>query len=149
MLKVTVEVVHPGRSGAGRVIATAKIGRLERSATPDYVVQLCEDTYEHGEKTTLHTYPRYASSVFDLIARALAVALTGAEELPRRPEPLSIPIHRSGDTSYVRLGEIPEPAATLFRKRIQYSGCPVIEDDPAPMECAYASDWLDFLTGRR
>ncbi|WP_155888295.1 hypothetical protein [Cupriavidus sp. WS] len=94
-------------------------------------------------------YPRYASSVFDLVARSLAVGLTGREELPRRPEPLNIPIHRSGNTSYVRLGEIPEPAATFFRKRIEHSGCPVIEEDPEPMQCAYASDWLDFLTGRR
>lgn len=128
---------------------TANIGRLERGATPDYVVQLCEDIYEHGGKNILHAHPRYASSAFDLIARALAVALTGTEELPRCPEPLSIPIHHSGDTSYARLGEIPEPAATLFRKRIEYLGCPVKGDDPTPMQRAYASDWLDFLTSRR
>jgi len=149
MLKVTVEVVRPGQSGSGKVIATAEIGRLERSAVSDYVVRLSEDTYEHGEKAMLRAYPRHASSVFDLVARSLAVALTGSEELPPRPEPLSVPIHRSGNTDYVRLSEIPEPAATRFRKRIEYSGCPVIEEDPAPMDCAYASDWLDFLTGRR
>lgn len=149
MLKVTVEVVHPDRCGSGREIATAYIGRLERSATPDYVVQLHEDQRQHGEKRTLHAYPRHASSIFDLVARALAVGLTGTEELPPRPKPLSVPIHRSGNTDYVRLGEIPEPAATLFRKRIEYSGCPVIEEDPMPMDCAYASDWQDFLTGQR
>ncbi|SOZ36205.1 hypothetical protein [Cupriavidus neocaledonicus] len=147
MLKVTVEVV--GQNGSARGIATAYIGRLERSATPDYVVQLHEDQRQHGEKRTLHAYPRHASSIFDLVARALAVGLTGNEELPPRPEPLSVPTHRSGNTSYVRLGEIPEPAATLFRKRIEYSTCPVIEEDPTPMDCAYASDWQDFLTGRR
>ncbi|MDT6960798.1 hypothetical protein QTN24_04755 [Cupriavidus sp. SZY C1] len=148
MLKVT-EIVRPDGSGSGREIATAYIGRLELSATPDYAVRLLEDQREHGETRTLHAYPRHVSSVFDLVARALAVALTGTEELPPRPEPISVPIHRSGNTDYVRLGEIPEPAATLFRKRIEYSGCPVIEEDPTPMDCAYASDWQDFLTGRR
>ncbi|MFS8974558.1 hypothetical protein PO002_08655 [Cupriavidus necator] len=47
MLKVTVEVV--GRSGSAREIATAYIGRIERSANPDYVVELREDQREHGE----------------------------------------------------------------------------------------------------
>ena len=131
------------------MIATAEIGRLERSAASDYVVRLFEDTREHGKRAMLLAYPRHASSVFDLVARSLAVALTGREELPPRPEPLSVPIHRAGNTDYVRLGEIPEPAATLFRKRVEYSGCPVIDEDPTPMDCAYASDWLDFLTGRR
>ncbi|AQV92655.1 hypothetical protein BJN34_01960 [Cupriavidus necator] len=125
MLKVTVEVVCPDGRGSGREIATAYIGRLERSATPDYVVQLREDQREHCEKRTLHAYPRHASSIFDLVARALAVGLTGTKELPPRPEPLSVPIHHSGNTDYVRLGEIPEPAATLFRKRIEYSGSPL------------------------
>ncbi len=149
MLKVTVEVVHPKRIGSGRRIATAYIGRLERSPVSDYVVQLNEPPFDEGEKRTLHAYPRYASSVFDLIARALAVGLTGTEEMPPRPIALSVPIHQSGDTSYVRLREIPEPAATYFRKRIEHSTCPVIEEDSEPMQCAYASDWLGFLAGRR
>ncbi|WP_231906902.1 hypothetical protein [Cupriavidus sp. D384] len=115
----------------------------------DYVAQLSEPPFGDGEKRTLHAYPRYAASVFDLVARALAVGLTGAEELPQRPEAVSVPIHQSGDTKYVRLAEIPEPAATFFRKRIEYSTCPVIEEDPEPMQCVYASEWLAFLDGRR
>jgi len=149
MLKITVEVVWPGDIGAGRKVATAYIGRLERSAVSDYVVQLNEPPFGDGEKRTLHAYPRYASSVFDLVARALAIGLTGVEKLPPRPQALRVPIHRSGDISYVRLREIPEPAATYFRKRIESSACPVIEEDSEPMQCAYASDWLDFLAGRR
>jgi len=149
MLKVTVEVAHPKRIGSGGQIATAYIGRLERSPVSDYVVQLNEPPFGEGEKRTLRAYPRYASSVFDLMARALAVGLTGTEELPPRPIALCVPIHQSGDTSYVRLREIPEPAATYFRKRIEYSTCPVIEEDSEPMQCAYASDWLGFLAGRR
>lgn len=115
----------------------------------DYSVQLNELPFGDRVKQTLRAYPRYASSVFDLVARALAVGLTGTEELPPRPEAVGVPIHQSGNTSYVRLSEIPEPAATFFRKRIEFSGCPVIEEDPEPMQCAYASDWLAFMAGRR
>jgi len=149
MLKVAVEVVWPADIGSGRKVATAYICRLERNAVSDYAVRLIEPPFADGQERTLHAYPRYAASVFDLVARALAVGLTGTEELPPRPQAPSVPIHQSGNTSYVRLREIPEPAATYFRRRIESSGCPVIEEDSEPMQCAYASDWLDFLAGRR
>lgn len=148
MLKITVEILSPGKNH-GRIIATAKLGRLHRCATPDYVVELQEDLYSHPERGTIHKYPRFAASIWDLVARSIAVALTGEEKLPPRAQPLNVPVHHSGGTDYVRLAEIPEPVATIFRKRIEYSGCPVIEDDPSPMQCAYASDWADFLSGRR
>jgi len=149
MLKVTVEILPAGRDGHGRVIATAKLGRLNRGLAPDYVVELSEDLQNHAERAVISKYPRFAASVWDLVARSIAVALTGEEKLPPRPQPLTVCVHRSGNTDYVRLSEIPEPAATKFRKRIEHSGCPVIEEDPTPMECVYASDWLDFLSGRR
>lgn len=149
MLKVTVEVVGPADIGSGRKVATAYIRRLDRSAVSDYVVRISEPPFADGQERTLHAYPRFAASVFDLVARALAVGLTGTEELPPRPQVPSVPIHQSGDTRYVCLREIPEPAATYFRKRIEYSGCPVIEEDSEPMQCAYASNWLAFLAGRR
>ena len=148
MLKITVEILSPGKN-YGRVIATAKLGRLNRCATPDYVMALQEDLYSHPERVTIHKYPRLAASIWDLVARSIAVALTGEEKLPPRPQPLNVPVHHSGGTDYVRLDEIPEPIATIFRKRIEYSTCPVIEEDPMPMQCAYASDWVDFLSGRR
>lgn len=145
MLKVTVEIVPGGRGSRGRVIATAKLGRLNRGAAPDYCVELLEDLYRHPERVVIDKYPRFAASVWDLVARSIAVALTGEERLPPRPQPLKVPVHRSGNTDYVRLSEIPEPVATKFRKRIEHSGCPVIEEDPTPMDCAFASDWVDFL----
>lgn len=67
--------------------------------------------------------PRHASSVFDLAAGSLAVALTGTEQLPRRPEHVCVPIHCPGGTDYVQLSAVPEPAATRFRKHMKYSGC--------------------------
>jgi hypothetical protein len=148
MLKVTVELWPGGRESGSRVLATAKIGRIKNGSLADYKVELSEDP--HGKICgSLDDYPRYAASLWDLVARAVAVALTGKEELPPRPQPLDVPIHTAGDLEYVRLREIPEPAHSLFRKRIAYSTRPVIEEDANPMDCVYASDWLDFLAGSR
>jgi len=147
MLKITVEVISP-LSGRGRTIATARIGRFSRSASPDYVIELNEDTFQHSAQATLKKYPRFAGSIWDLVARAIAIGLTGKERLPPRPKPLDVPIHHTADgTAYIRLVEIPEPAATIFRKRIEFSTTPVIEEDPTPRECVYASDWSSFMTG--
>jgi hypothetical protein len=149
MLKITVEIVSAKGNIHGRVIAVAKIGRLNCDVAPDYRVELLEDLREHPDSVVLEKYPRFAASIWDLVARSVAMALTGDEKLPARPQPLDIPIHRYRDTEYVRLSEIPEPVATKFRKRIERSGSPVIENDATPMECAHASDWRDFLSGRR
>jgi hypothetical protein len=149
MLKITVEVISPG-GGRGRTIATAKIGRLRRSPAPDYIVMLEEDMYQHPAQITLKKYPRFSASIWDLVARAIAIGLTGKERLPRRPLPVGVPIHSSSDgTEYVRLVEIPEPAASIFRRRIEFSTSPVIYEDPTPRGCAYASDWSAFLSGGR
>jgi hypothetical protein len=148
MLKVTVELCPGGYESGGRVLATAKIGRIGSGPLADYRVELSEEP--HGKICgTLEDYPRYATTVWDLIARAVVVALTGKEELPPRPQQVDVPVRMSGKTPYVRLREIPEPARGLFEKRIAYSTRPVIEDDPTPMGCAYSWDWLDFLAGER
>jgi hypothetical protein len=94
-------------------------------------------------------YPRYSAPIWDLVARAIAVALTGKEDLPPRPQQLDVPVHTAGNTSYVRLREILEPARSLFERRMFYLTRPVIEEDPQPMDCVYAWDWIDFLAGRR
>ncbi|WP_312892377.1 MULTISPECIES: hypothetical protein [Paraburkholderia] len=144
-----MELLPGGRESGRRVLATAKIGRVESGTAADYRVELQEDALGDIGAATLRTYPRLSSTIWDLVARAIAVALTGREELPPRPQPLNVPIHHAGRTSYVRLREIPEPAASLFRKRIEFSTRPLIEEDPQPMDCAYSWDWLDFLAGRK
>ncbi|MFM0367067.1 hypothetical protein [Paraburkholderia sediminicola] len=149
MLRVTVELWPGGRESGRRVLATANIGRVKNGALADYKVELHEDVQGETGAATLHDYPRYASTIWDLVARAVAVALTGKEELPPHPEQLDVPIHAVGNTSYVRLREIPEPARSLFQKRIAFSTRPLIDEDPEPMDCAYAWDWHDFLGGVR
>lgn len=149
MLKVTVEIWPGGRESGRRVLANANIGRVKNGALADYRVELSEEP--HGKICgSLQDYPRYSVTLWDLVARAIAVALTGKEELPQRPQQLNVPVRTSsGNTPYVRLREIPEPARSLFEKRMVYSTRPVIEEDPQPMDCVYAWDWTDFLAGRR
>ena len=149
MLKVTVEILPDGRESGSRVLATAKIGRVRSGSLADYRVELSEEP--HGKICgSLDGYPRHASTLWDLVARSVAVALTGKEELPPRPQQLDVPVRTSsGNTPYVRLREIPEPARSLFQKRVAHSTRPVIEEDPQPMDCVYAWDWTDFLAGRR
>ena len=149
MLKVIVEFWPGGRDNGRRVLATAKIGRVKNGALADYKVELHEDVLGDLGAATLHGYPRFATTIWDLVARAIAIGLTGKEGLPPRPQPLDVPIRKAGNLAYVRLREIPEPAHSLFRKRLAYSTQPVIEEDAEPMDCAYAWDWLDFLAGAR
>ena len=144
MLKVTVELWPSGR----RVLATGNIGRVKNGALADYRVELSEEP--HGKICgSLQDYPRYSTTVWDLVARAIAVALTGKEELPPRPRKLDVPVHVAGNIPYIRLREIPEPARSLFQRRIAYSTRPLIEEDPMPMDCVYSWDWFDFLAGDR
>ena len=149
MLKVTVELWPGGRESSRRVLATADIARVKSGAHADYEVVLHDEVLGDIGAATVHEYPRFAASVWDLVARGIAAALAGKEELPPRPQLPVVPVHKSGDLPYVRLREIPEPVRTLFARNMACSTCPVIEEDPQPMDCAYAWDWLDFLRGAR
>ena len=148
MLKVTVELWPGGRESGTRVLATVRISRIKDGSLADYRVERSEEP--NGKICgTLEDYPRYSVTLWDLVALAVAVALTGNEELPRRPQQLDVPVRTSGNDAYVRLREIPEPARSLFEKRMTYLTRPVIEEDPQPMDRVYALDWTDFLAGRR
>nr|WP_244112486.1 hypothetical protein [Burkholderia gladioli] len=151
MLRVIVALWPGGRESSKRVIATADIGRVRSGAHADYQVHLEEGLLgDVGDIATVREYPRWSASVWDLVARCIAAGLNGGkEELPERPTLPSVPVHLSDGLRYVRLREIPEPAQTLLRRRMAYSTCPVIDEDPEPMGCAYASDWEDLLRGWR
>lgn len=79
-----------------------------------------------------------------LILQGQCLATWGRPDLPSWPEPLKIPILKEGDVSYVRLEDIPEPAAGEFNKRMRHSMLPDIRGE---RRCFYARDWLDFLAG--
>lgn len=81
-----------------------------------------------------------------LILQAQCLAVWGQPRLPSWPEALMVPIRKEGDVPYVRIEDIPEPAAGEFDKRMWHSTVPVI---PGEGLCFYAWDWLDFLAGGR
>ncbi|SOF00981.1 hypothetical protein SAMN05446635_9061 [Burkholderia sp. OK233] len=145
MLRVTIELLPGGRESGKRVIATADIARVSGGALADYRVAL-EDAVlgEVGGRAIVRSYPRWASSVWNLVVRCLAAALNeGREELPPRPAKPEVAV-RMNDAGYryVRLDEIPEPARTFFDQTLAGSGIP-------DHGCAYAHDWFDFLNGQR
>ncbi|MCC8402013.1 hypothetical protein LJ655_08920 [Paraburkholderia sp. MMS20-SJTN17] len=145
MLRITVELWPGGHEQRRRTIATASIGRVHDGAFADYQATLSEELLgEVGDVALVRGYPRWSASVWDLVARGIAVALNnGAEVLPARPTLPVVQVHVSGDgVRYVWLGEIPEPAGTFFRHRLYGS------TDPQP-GCAYPHDREHFLGGGR
>ncbi|WP_231892069.1 hypothetical protein [Burkholderia sp. MSMB1589WGS] len=148
MLRVTVELWPDGRESGRRVIATADIGRVADGVHADYEARLTESPIGSVGTGHVRAYPRWSASIWDLVARSIAAALGGnADEMPPRPALPDVPVHISDGLRYVRLREIPEPARTFFRRRIEGSTRPVIADDPEPMDCAYVWDWEGFLGG--
>jgi hypothetical protein len=148
MLRVTIELLPGGREDRKRVIARAEIARLSDGpggALSDYRVTLDDAMLGVvGEQTVVRTYPRWATSVWDLVARCIATALNqGGEALPPRPAQPEVPVHTNdAGFRYVRFDEIPEPTRTFFDRSLTGAGI------PAP-DCAYAHDWFDFLNGHR
>ncbi|CAB3776233.1 hypothetical protein LMG28614_00173 [Paraburkholderia ultramafica] len=145
MLRVTIELLPGGRESGKRVIATADIARVSDGALANYSVALEEAMLGAvGERARVRGYPRWAGSVWDLVARCLAAALNqGCEALPPRPVPPAVTVRMNeAGFRYVRLDEIPEPARTYFDQKLAGSGIP-------DHGCAFAHDWFDFLNGHR
>lgn len=145
MLRVTVELLPFGREARRTVLVSGTISQVLGGALADYSVELQDDVRGTLGAGTVCQYPRFSASVWDLVARAIAVGLTGAEELPSRPKLLDIPVYKAGTVEYVRIWELPEPAQTVFRSRVAHTTQPTIESELDPDDCAYASDWHRFL----
>jgi hypothetical protein len=146
MLRVSVELWPGGQKQGSTVLAVADIERTRSGVRSDYSVELFEDVVYRRWSGTVDNYPRWSASVWDLVARSIASALSGSEVLPRRPIQVVAPVHRSAEgVSFVRLRELPQPARRFFEQSIQGKACPVIDGVSDP--CACASDWGDFLNG--
>ncbi|WP_408336134.1 hypothetical protein [Paraburkholderia sp. RL17-337-BIB-A] len=133
------------------MIGTADIARVKSGALAAYEIELHDELLGDIGTAKLHDYPRYSASVLDLVARGIAAALAdGREELPARPVLPEVTVYKSSDgIPYVRLYEIPEPTRTLFLHNLSGSTHSAMAGDPRPMDCAYAWDWEDFLSGGR
>jgi hypothetical protein len=152
MLRVTVELLPGGSESGRRVLGHADISNVKSGSLASYKVILNDDVLGDVGAALIEGYPRVSATIWDLVGRGIAAALTGREELPMRPQLPDVPVHNSeGDASipYVRFREIPEPARTLFQRNMRCSACPVIDSDPEPMDCAYQWDWDAFLAGHR
>lgn len=145
MLRVTVELVPHGRDSLSTVLVSGTISQIRGGALADYRVDLQDDVAGSLGVGAVHQYPRFGATVWDLVAKAIAVGLTGVEELPPRPQPLDIPVYRAGDVEYVRIWDLPEPVQTIFRCRLARMTQPVIASELDPSDCAYAADWHRFL----
>lgn len=149
LLRITIELLPDGSEIGHRTIASADIGRISGGRLGTYAVTLSEEPIGLVGEGRLTDYPRYATSIWDLVARCIAVAMTGKEELPSRPTGLTVPIRHLDSLAYVRLTEIPEPARSLFERNIEQSSRPLVSGEAEPRGCAYLWDWEDFLDGRR
>jgi len=151
MLRITIELLPGGRTEGRRVVAVGNVGRIRDGACADYAVSLGETPLPETLSGEVREYPRWSASVWDLVARALCVALSGEEALPKRPTVPDVPIHRSNvpGAAYVRLPEIPEPARTAFWNHIRYQTRPIVSDVPDRMQCAHLWEWQRFLSGGR
>lgn len=146
MLKIAISII-PNGVGKERQLAELHIANIGGGALADYKYSVsAEGTDEASGYIT--RYPRWSASVLDLVARAIAKALTGREALPRRPRPIKVPVRIdiNAGTKYVRVREIPEPAKSAFVKQLGSRARPSIsgEDD-----CVHAEDWLQFIELRR
>jgi len=152
MLRVTVELVPGGDETRRRVLGTATIENVSGDEIADYDVCVTGDDLDGVRHAVLKRYPRRASSVCDLVLRAVCRTLMLQERLPKRPQPLSrtVPVHTSKTgIPYVRMRNIPEPARTAFARNMAHSTRPVIEEESNPMGCIYAWDFHDWLAGQR
>lgn len=145
MLKVTVSLV-PGGVGPERRLGELHIANVGGGARADYACTFFGADLPAPVRVELARYPRWSASVWDLVARAICKARGGSERLPRRPAPLSVPVHHDGSVAYVRMSEIPEPARSAFERRMQGATQPVIAGE---LDVVYAWDWLDFISAGR
>lgn len=152
MLRVTIELLPAGDESRKSVLATATIANVSGGEVADYDVHVTSDDLDGVRHAVLRRYPRRASSVWDLVLRAICRTLTLHERLPKRPQPLSstVPIRTSkDDVRYICIRDIPEPARTAFKRNIAYSTCPFVEGEADPIDCAYPWDFHDWLGGFR
>lgn len=153
MLRVTIELLPGGRESGRRTIAVGEIRNVSGGSRPNYEAVFREGEGDAGfeMRSSIRRYPRWSSTVWDLVARLAAIALTGGKaRLPARPELVHVPVHLTDTgTPYVRFSDIPEPARGEFWRRMAHSTRPLVEEDADPLGCAYLWDWEDFLKGQR
>jgi len=147
MLRVTVELLPRGRESGRKTLASADITQEKGGEHADYRVELHDEVMGSVGVGALREYPRFATTVLDLVVRAIAAGLSGSENLPVRPRKVDVPVYRAGNIEFVRIREIPEPAQSIFLQHIARLPPLVVNTESRPEDCAYASVWRRFLAG--
>ncbi|WP_106857301.1 hypothetical protein [Caballeronia novacaledonica] len=86
MLLVTVELFPFGREDGRKSIGQTRVINVAGDAAyGSYLFEVFEGAETPIATSLLTDYPRFAGSVWDLVARGVIAALSGKEELPPRP----------------------------------------------------------------
>ena len=84
-MRVTVELLPFGQP-ATRTLGLVEIVNIHGdSAAASYEIRVYDEVRNRIATGQLDNYPRFATTVWDLVARGIATALAGKEELPPRP----------------------------------------------------------------
>lgn len=149
MLCITIELLPGGSEHGRRVLASGEIARVTGGRLATYSVALSEESLGSIGNCKLVAYPRYAATIWDMVARCVAIAMTGHEQLPVRPGLPEVPVRRAGSVAYVRLSEIPQPARALFERNLQSSTQTLIAGVDESCDCVRLTLWESFLDGNR
>ncbi|SAK55484.1 hypothetical protein AWB79_02193 [Caballeronia hypogeia] len=86
MLLVTLELLPRGSEEQRRTLGQIRIINVGGDpAYGNYSIELMENREKSTRTASITDYPRHAGSTWDLVARAITMALAGKEELPPRP----------------------------------------------------------------
>lgn len=109
-----------------------------------WTMEVWSDTAAPAETRSVVLLP--AATWRDLVLQGQCWATWGEPVARPWPAPLRIPVIKGDHLAYVRFADIPEPARTVFERRMAHSTVPLISGEGP---CAYAWDWEDFLAGVR
>lgn len=139
---VSVEIgLQPGGHGNIRPLAEATL-------------RICADRTASIEGLELPAAPLFSQvvpvpegvlSAWDMTLLTLSYAAFGTRDLPE-PKPLAPVIHESKGLRYIRTSELPEPARSVFERRMAHSTRPWLPEAP---DAVYAWDFEAFLGGGR
>lgn len=86
MLVVTIEKLPLGRQEGRKQLGQARIVNVGGDAAyAAYEVEVLDEKGEAIGRGEISDYPRFATTVWDLVIRGLSTALSGTEQLPPRP----------------------------------------------------------------
>jgi len=87
MLRIYLHSGHLDTLNPGNLMATLDIAYVKQEAWSDYTVALALNGTGAVQSDTITGYPRWAGSLWDLVARALTRVLYRKDQAPASPQP--------------------------------------------------------------